>query len=72
MNYYSIEYFKHYLQDLNSYISKTKKLKLSDSQRMKYISNRIDQMLGYVKDREESNKSAYSKKWMKKSLFINE
>ena len=69
MNYYSIEYFKHYLKDVNSYIKRTKRLKLSDTARMNYISNRIDQMLNFVEDREQSNKSAYNKKWMRKPKF---
>jgi hypothetical protein len=69
MNYYSIEYFKHYLKEINSYIKRTEKLKLSDTARMNYISNRVNQMIGYVEAREESNKSAYSKKWMKKPIF---
>jgi len=69
MNYYSIEYFKHYLKDVNSYIKRTKKLKLSDTARINYISHRIDQMLGFVQDREKNNKSAYNTKWMRKPKF---
>lgn len=69
MNYYSIEFFKHYLKDVNSYIKRTKKLKLSDAARMNYISNRVSQMLGYVEAREEANKSTYNKKWMRKPTF---
>lgn len=57
MNYYSIEFFKHYL------------LKLKKNKINSQSSEIINKMLEYVKDREENNKSAYNKKWMKKPSF---
>jgi hypothetical protein len=57
MNFYSIEFFKHYLKLL-------KKEKYNRS-----IIKIIDIMSSYIKDREKNNESAYSKKWMKKPVF---
>ena len=69
MNYYSIEFFKHYLKDLNSYIKHAGKIDLSAPKQLEYISKRIDSMLEFVKDREEHNKSAYNTKHMRKPSF---
>lgn len=69
MNYYSIEFFKHYLKDLNAYINKANKLDLSSSKQLEYISKRIDSMLTFVKEREHNNKDAYNKKHMRKLSF---
>lgn len=69
MNYYSIEFFKHYLKDLNSYIKHADKIDLSAPKQLEYISKRIDSMLEFVKDREENNKNAYNTKHMRKPSF---
>jgi len=69
MNYYSIEYFKHYLKDLSSYIKRADKIDLSSSKQLEYVSNRINEMLNFVEDREINNKDAYNKKHMRKLNF---
>jgi hypothetical protein len=69
MNYYTIEYFKHYLKDLNSYIKRADKIDLSSSKQLEYISNRINEMLVFVEDRETNNAHAYSSKHMHKPDF---
>jgi len=69
MNYYTIEYFKHYLKDLNSYIKRADKIDLSSSKQLEYISNRINEMLVFVEDRETNNKYAYNSKHMHKPDF---
>lgn len=58
MNYYSIEFFKYHL----SLLDKCKNNKLKTIQI-------INKMKEHLKDRELNNKSAYSKKWMKKPVF---
>jgi hypothetical protein len=57
MNYYSIEFFKHYL-----------KLAMRNCNSNE-LEDLIKKMLEYVKDREQNNKSAYLTKWMKKPVF---
>ena len=69
MNYYTIEYFKHYLKDLNSYIKRADKIDLSSSKQLEYISNRINEMLVFVEDRETNNRHAYNSKHMHKPDF---
>jgi hypothetical protein len=54
MNYYSIEFFKYFLCIA---------IKSKNNKKI------LNKMLEYVKDREQNNKSAYSKKWMKKLDF---
>jgi hypothetical protein len=57
MNYYSIEFFKHYLSVLKNSTKDKSSLKT------------IKIMQNFVKDREENNKDAYSIKWMSKPIF---
>lgn len=69
MNYYSIEFFKHNLKELNAHVKRMNKLNVIDSKNLNTISKKIDEMLGYVSDRENNNKSAYSKKHMRELNF---
>lgn len=70
MNYYSVEFFKHNFKELNAHISRMKKLKSIDESNLNVISNRLDEMLGFIKDREEHNdKFVYNKKHMKQIDF---
>lgn len=68
MNYYSIEFFKHNIKELNLHVKRCQKL-YSKQTNLNFISEKLDLMLKYVKDREESNKDAYSKKHLKKLNF---
>jgi len=60
MNYYSIEFFKHYLKIMQRQHS---------AKDLQGIEKTLKHMVNYIKDREENNKSAYSKKWMSKPVF---
>jgi len=70
MNYYSIEFFKQHLKELRSSVRHAKKL-YSKAQYLDNISSKIDVLLEYVKDRETSNKDAYSTKHLKSLNFID-
>lgn len=63
MNYYSIEFFKHYLKIVKNNAD------LSSYDAFKRVENAIEAMTAFVKDREKNNESAYAKKWMKKPVF---
>jgi ElaB/YqjD/DUF883 family membrane-anchored ribosome-binding protein len=65
MNFASIEYFKQSLKELNSSINRIVQLKVhSDVKQLNNISKRIEEMLEFVKDREENNKDAYIRRHM--------
>jgi len=57
MNYYSIEFFKHYLPII--------KKSLKDKEALKILKVLQD----YVRDREDNNKDAYSTKYFTKPIF---
>jgi len=63
MNYYSIEFFKFYLKELN------KLSKNSSNRSLDQMKSIIDKMDAFIKDREENNKDAYSTKHMRKPIF---
>ena len=63
MNYYSIEFFKHYLKIINKDIDKTS---YDSHTRVKLA---LKKLSDFVKDREKNNESAYNKKWMTKPVF---
>lgn len=69
MNYYSIEFFKDNLKELSAYIKRMQKLSIVDTDNLALVSAKLDGMITYVKDREESNKFAYSKQHMRKISF---
>ena len=55
MNFASIEYFKQSLKELNTSINRIVKLKVHhDAKQLDNISKRIEEMLAFVKDREEN------------------
>ena len=64
MNYYSIEFFKHYIKELKN----LNKRDTSSSHRS--IESILSKMSAFVSDREQSNKSAYSTKHMRKPIFL--
>jgi|LauGreDrversion2_6_1035139.scaffolds.fasta_scaffold03077_4 hypothetical protein len=66
MNFYSIEFFKDNLKEISAHVKRMHKLNMVDAENLAIISSRLDAMVDYVKDREEHNKSAYSKKHMRK------
>jgi len=68
MNYYSIEFFKYNLKELNLHVKRLQRLNLKQNN-LDFITKKLDSMLEYVKDREENNKDAYSKKHLKKLKF---
>ena len=65
MNFYSIEFFKNNLKEINAHVKRMRKLNMIDVKNLAIISSRLDAMVAYVKDREENNKFAYSKKHMR-------
>jgi ElaB/YqjD/DUF883 family membrane-anchored ribosome-binding protein len=65
MNFASIEYFKQSLKELNTSINRIVQLKVHhDAKQLNNISKRIEEMLEFVKDREEHNKDAYIRRHM--------
>ena len=65
MNFASIEYFKQSLKELNTSINRIVQLKVHhDAKQLNNISKRIEEMLEFVKDREENNKDVYVRKHM--------
>lgn len=65
MNFASIEYFKQSLKELNTSINRIVQLKVHhDAKQLNNISKRIEEMLEFVKDREENNKDAYIRRHM--------
>jgi ElaB/YqjD/DUF883 family membrane-anchored ribosome-binding protein len=65
MNFASIEYFKQSLKELNTSINRIVRLKVHhDANQLNNISKRIEEMLAFVKDREENNKDAYVRRHM--------
>jgi hypothetical protein len=64
MNYYSIEFFKHYIRELKS----LNKGDASSSRRS--MESILNKMSAFVEDREQNNKSAYNTKHMRKPKFI--
>ena len=63
MNYYSIEFFKHYIKELKN----LNKRDTGSSHRS--IESILNKMSAFVSDREQNNKSAYSTKHMHKPRF---
>ena len=65
MNFASIEYFKQSLKELNTSINRIVQLKVHhDVKQLNNISKRIEEMLEFVKDREENNKDVYVRRHM--------
>jgi len=65
MNFASIEYFKQSLKEVNTSINRIVQLKVHhDAKQLNNISKRIEEMLEFVKDREENNKDVYVRRHM--------
>jgi len=60
MNYYSIEFFKHYLKQLHNQ---------HYSGDINGLEKTLKRMMEFVKEREKNNECAYAKKWMNKPIF---